>query len=452
MERETNLERTSNAIFVLWRSLKVMEDYTIIGRKDSGAINSTQGFFGMPIVDRERHLYCVGKTGMGKSTLLHGLITQDIQAGRGVALLDPHGDLAESIHDYVPRSRINDVVYFNPADVDHPIGLNFFSKVSPDQRYLVTEHTVSVFSHIWGLNEENAPRLLNLLRFTIAALLEKQGTTLLGIYRMLVDDDFRKHILANVKDLHTRQYWEEDFDTYDPRERRHIIDSTLNKIGLLQSSPVIRNIIGQVQNRLDLGNITDKKKILICNLSKGKLGEQGSRLLGSLIAINLYLTFMERADTPEEERVPFYFYADEFQNFGNTVFKDILSESRKYKLNLTIAHQYIEQLDHSIIDSVFGNVGSMISFQTSARDGELLAREYSAPGEEINPRIFNDLGRHEIFVRLLQYGESLAPFRGVTSLPPGGFNYRDTIIKHSRNRYARNRQDVESNINEWMLR
>ena len=266
-----------------------MDEWLLIGERDGiGAdLKVERQLFGITMKDRERHLYCIGKTGTGKTSLLQSMIVQDIEAGRGVAFLDPHGDSASELLDRIPAHRVNDVIYFSPADLDYPIGINFLSNVSADQRFLIVEHILSVFSHIWGLSEEYSPRLINLLRNIISALLEKQGTTLLGIYRMLIDENYRNSVLPAIDDAHTRMFWEEEFGEYDKRKREDISESTLNKIGALLSSPVIRNCIGQVKNRLDFRKITDDKKILICNLSKGEIGEQGSKLLGAMISIQL---------------------------------------------------------------------------------------------------------------------------------------------------------------------
>jgi hypothetical protein len=432
-----------------------MDEWLLIGERDGiGAdLKVERELFGVTMKDRERHLYCIGKTGTGKTSLLQSMIVQDIEAGRGVAFLDPHGDSASELLNRIPPHRVNDVIYFSPADLDYPIGINFLAKVPPDQRFLIVEHLLSVFSHIWGLNEEYSPRLLNLLRNVITALLEKQGTTLLGIYRMLIDERYRNSIVPAIDDVHTRLFWEGEFGEYDKRKREDISESTLNKIGILLSSPIIRNCIGQVQNRIDFKTIADEKKILICNLSKGEIGEQGSKLIGAMISIQLYLATMGRASIPEEERTPFYLYIDEFQNFGSAVFENILSESRKYNLNVTLAHQYTSQLDKRIRDAVFGNVGSIISFQSSSADGELLAKEFSREARPVQPHSFSDLQPFEVHSRILSNGLIKSSFIG-TTLPPESFRrrypYRQSIINHTRSRYAKPRGEVETSINRWL--
>lgn len=241
-----------------------MENWLLLGERDGiGAdLKVERELFGITMKDRERHLYCIGKTGTGKTSLIQNMIVQDIEAGRGVVFLDPHGDSADKLLDRIPGHRVNDVIYFSPADLDFPIGINFLSKVTPDQRFLIVEHLASVFSHIWGLSDEYSPRLLNLLRHIIAALLEKQGTTLLGIHRMLIDEKYRNTIMRSIDDSHIRLFWEEEFGEYDKRKREDVSESTLNKIGTLLSSPVIRNCIGQVQNRIDFRKVADEKKSL----------------------------------------------------------------------------------------------------------------------------------------------------------------------------------------------
>lgn len=432
-----------------------MGEFSYIGVRDGvgNDLKIVPELFGITQHDRRHHLYCIGKTGTGKTTLLHNLITQDIEAGRGVALLDPHGDLSRALLDFIPEHRVNDVVYLNPADLARPIGLNFFAKVAPDRRALVTNHILSVFTHIWGLSNETAPRLLNLLRNTVASLLEVQGTSLLSVYRMLIDENYRDRIVKRVTDSHIRQYWESVFAAYDPHQRGIVIDSTLNKVGALLSSPVIRNTVGQVANRIDFGRLMDKKKILICNLSKGELGEQESSLIGSILSIQIYLHTMARASRPEEDRAPFNLFVDEFQNFGGSVFAEIVSESRKYGLVLTLAHQFMAQLELPVLEAVIGNVGSIISFRVGSNDAQVLAREFSEQGGLVSATAFSDLDSYEIRARLLENGSVQTQFRAKT-VPPAGKRYglAESVIRHSRDHYGTPREIVESRAEAWMGR
>ena len=403
--------------------------------------------FGISQDDRRHHLYCVGKTGTGKSTLLRNLVIQDIAAGRGVALLDPHGDLAEELLDYIPRERTNDVFYFDPADIAWPAGFNVVRHVPSHERYLIAEHILSVFVHIWGLSTESTPRLINLLYNAIATLLENPGTSLLGIYRMLVDDRYRERMVANVTDPHLVQYWEQEFPD-SARERSELISSTLNKVGRLVASPVIRNIVGQSRTKLDFSYLMHKERIIICNLSKGRLGEEASNLLGSLLLIQFYIATMGRAQTGA--RTPFHLFVDEFQNFSTSVFADMLSESRKYGLTLTLAHQFMSQLSPATRDAIVGNVGSMISFRVGRADAEILASEFSEAFQDLHPHAFTDLQQYEVRARLLNSGTPGSPFIAKTLAPVGKFiNRASSIVQESRRQFSQPRSRVEEQLLAW---
>lgn len=403
--------------------------------------------FGIAQNDRHQHVYCLGKTGTGKSTLLRNLLVQDILAGRGVALLDPHGDLAEELLDYIPRHRTNDVLYFDPADTAWPVGFNPFRQATGRARYLTAEHILSVFVHIWGLSNESTPRLINLLYNTIATLLESPGTSLLGVYRMLVDERYRERIVANLTDPQLVQYWQKEFPE-SKRDQSELIGSTLNKVGRLLSSPVVRNILGQSRTKLDFSYLMNRERIILCNLSKGRLGEEASNLLGSLLLIQFYIATMGRANT--EERPPFHLYVDEFQNFSTSVFADMLSESRKYGLTLTLAHQFMSQLSPEVRDAIIGNVGSIVTFRIGRTDAEMLAAEFSEACREIHPHAFTDLDRYEIRARLLENGAVASPFVGKTVPAIGDCHgRRDTIIGESRRQFAERRKRVESRIGRW---
>ncbi|HEB01417.1 MAG TPA: DUF87 domain-containing protein, partial [Candidatus Portnoybacteria bacterium] len=352
--------------------------------------------FGIKIDDRRRHVYVVGKTGMGKTVLLENMAIQDIQSGRGIAVIDPHGEFAERVLDFVPTDRINDVVYFNPADLDYPIGFNAIEKVSSEHRHLVASGLVGVFQKIWA--DSWGPRLEYVLRNTILALLEYPGSTLLGIMRMLVDKAYRKKVISNVKDPVIKSFWVEEFAKYPDRFLIEAVAPIQNKVGQFLSSPLIRNIVGQTKSKIDLREIMDKQKILIVNLSKGRVGEDNSALLGAMIVTKLQLAAMSRVNIPEEERKDFYLYVDEFQNFATESFANILSEARKYRLDLIIAHQYITQMLEPVRDAVFGNVGTLIAFRVGAADAEFLEKEFEP---EFNMNDLVNLTKYNVYLKLM---------------------------------------------------
>ncbi|MCR4285332.1 MAG: type IV secretory system conjugative DNA transfer family protein, partial [Candidatus Kaiserbacteria bacterium] len=305
--------------------------------------------FGIKAKDRQRHMYVIGKTGMGKSTLLENMAVQDIQNGEGMAFIDPHGASAETLLNYIPEHRIKDVLYFAPSDTDHPVSFNIMEDVGPDKRHLVVSGLMSVFKKIFI--DQWSARMEYILSNTLLALLEYPDSTLLGVNRMLSDKDYRKLVVDNVKDPGVRSFWVDEFAKYNERYMQEAGDAIKNKIGQFTANPVIRNIIGQPKSSFDIRKIMDEKKILIMNLSKGLIGETNASLLGSMLTTRIYLAAMSRADlSPEKMRdMPnFYFYVDEFQSFANATFANILSEARKYHLNLTIAHQYIEQMEEEV--------------------------------------------------------------------------------------------------------
>ena len=403
--------------------------------------------FGIKPNDRRHHIYMLGKTGTGKSTLIKNMVIQDMRLNHGVALIDPHGDLVEDLLNFVPRTRTNEVIYFNPADSENPVAINILEAKGDDEKNLVASSLVSVFRHLW--KEFWGPRLEHILYNCVIALMDTPGQTLLGVYRMLVDDAFRKSIVANVKDPVVKMFWVDDYENYDLRFRKEIIAPVQNKVGQLLTSPQMRNIVGQPKSSVDFGFIMDKKRILLANLSKGKIGEDKSNLLGSAIITKMYLSALERQNQPEESRKDFYLYIDEFQNFSTDIFPSILSEARKYRLNLNIAHQYLYQLPEGIKHAVFGNVGTVISFRTGSYDAKELA-------EEMKPVFTSEdlehLDNHHIALRLLIDGKMSHAFSAVT-MPPLKFTgyeaERDIILKTSRERYATPRDVVEEKLKNW---
>lgn len=402
--------------------------------------------FGIKLADRGMHTYIVGKTGMGKTTLLENMAIQDIQSGRGLAVVDPHGEFAEKMLDFVPSKRINEVVYFNPADLVYPVAFNVIEKVDPDYRHLVASGIMGVFEKIWP--DVWSARMEYILNNAVLALLEYPGATLLGINRMLADKDYRKKVVDRLSDPAVKSFWLNEFAKYPDRFREEAVAPIQNKVGQFISSPLIRNIIGQIKSSLDIRQVMDEGKILIINLSKGKIGEDASKLLGALLITKIQLAAMSRVNIPERERRNFYLYVDEFQNFATDSFVNILSEARKYKLNLILAHQYITQMSEEVRDAVFGNVGTMIVFRVGAADAEFLEKEFE-PEFDINDLV--NLGFVQIYLKLMIDRIASKPFSAVT-LPPFSkpeISHREKIIRISQERYGKPRQEVEEKIARW---
>lgn len=404
--------------------------------------------FGLSRVDRRQHLYLIGKTGAGKSTLLRNLIVQDIEAGEGVGVIDPHGDLADELLDFIPSRRTDDVVYFNPADQDYPIALNLLHARTPDKRHLVAAGIVSALKSIW--RDSWGPRLEYILYACCAALLECENVSLLGIQRMLMNSRYRAWVVRQVADPVVRGFWETEFARYEPRFLQEAIAPIQNKVGQLLMAPPLRNILGQVRSTIDPRFMIDDGRIIIANLAKGRLGEEKANLLGALLVTQFQLAAMGRAEVPETIRRDFFLHIDEFHNFSTDSFASILSEARKYRLCLTLAHQYADQLRAEVRDSVFGNVGSLIVFRVGETDGAMLEGEF---GGTYTGAQLADLANHEVCAKLLADGHYPEPFLGRT-LPPSSRRYgrRDTIIRRSRERFTTPREVVEERISRWLQR
>ena len=402
--------------------------------------------FGIKPNDRRRHFYIIGKTGMGKTTLLENMAIQDIQSGKGVGIVDPHGEFAEKILDFVPSHRVNDVIYFNPADLDYPIALNVIEKVDSEHRHLIASGLVGVFKKLWA--ETWGPRLEYLLRNSILALLEYPGSTLLGIMRILVDKDYRKKVIEKISDPVVKSFWADEFSKYPDRFMAEAVAPIQNKVGQFLTSPLIRNIVGQTRSAINIREAMDTNKIFIMNLSKGRIGEDNSALLGAMLITRLQLAAMSRIDIPEQERQDVYLYVDEFQNFATESFATILSEARKYRLDLILAHQYITQMTEPVRDAVFGNVGTTVTFRIGAYDAEFVEKEFE-PEFMINDLV--NLGFKQIYLKLMIDGIASRPF-SATTLPPipkPEISHREKIIKISRERYSSNRSQVEEKIAKW---
>ncbi len=401
--------------------------------------------FGIKTDDRRRHMYIIGKTGMGKSTMMENMILHDIYSGHGVALVDPHGDFAEKIINFIPPNRVNDVVYFNPADLANPIGFNILEVINEEQKHLIAAGLLGTFKKIWP--DVWSSRMEYILNNTLLALLEYPGSTLLGINRLMSDAKYRKKVVKQVKDPVVKAFWNVEFASYSERYAQEATSSVQNKIGQFLSTTLIRNIVSQTKSTVDIRKVMDEKKILIMNLSKGRMGEDNSRLMGGMLITKIQLAAMERVDTPEAERKDFFLYVDEFQNFATPSFANILSEARKYRLSLIMAHQYVAQLDEVVADAVFGNVGTIVTFRVGAADAEVLAKEFAPLFLEED--IVN-LSKYSVLLKLMIDGVASQPFSAVTMPPIGSpTGSSEKVIRVSRERYGRPREEIEEKILRW---
>lgn len=410
--------------------------------------------FGIKTDDRRRHVYVVGKTGSGKTTLLENMVISDIVNGRGVGIVDPHGEFAEKMLDFIPEERLDDVIYFNPADLEHPIAFNPLEQVGAEFRHLIASGMMGVFKKIWP--DVWSARMEYILNNTLLALLEFPNSTVLGIMRMLSEPEYRKKVVSNLQDPVVKAFWVNEFARYTQRLETEAVAAIQNKVGQFIANPLIRNILGQPRSSLKMRKIMDEGKILIVNISKGKIGEDNSALLGAMIISRLQLAAMSRVDIPEDKRRDFFLYVDEFQNFATDSFVSILSEARKYHLSLTLSHQYIGQLVHDqnfkIRDAIFGNVGTFIIFRVGASDAEFLEKEF-LPEFTMNDLV--NLPKYNIYVKLLIDGVASRPFSAETCPPPAPplISYKDVIIKNSQQKYGTPRKFVEEKIaSEWQER
>jgi len=406
--------------------------------------------FGIKRDDRRKHMYLIGKTGTGKSTVFKNMIVQDIQNGEGVGVLDPHGDLVKDLLDFIPPDRVKDVVYFDPSDIGRPVGLNLLEINDTSQKNLLASGLLDAFKkHFefsWG------PRLEYLLNNAILTLLDVPGTTLLGITRLLSDRNYQKYIVYKVQDPVIRDFWEKEYTQMmtNPRLHTEAIAPIQNKVGRFLASSTIRNIVGQRTSSLDIEDIINSGKILLINLSKGQIGADNANLLGSLLISRINFAAMQRVRIPEEERRDFYLYADEFQNFASGSFASILSEARKYRLSLHLTHQYIEQLPEEMQEAVFGNVGTMAVFTVGSPDAQVLEKEF-VPYFTAEDLI--SLDRYHLYVKLSIDGMTSKPFSAISLTPPEGKTYQSReAVDLSRMTYGREAGEIEDKIKRWTER
>jgi hypothetical protein len=435
---------------VLAKKAEPPQDLPRLGEKDVspfGITNYHNNFekFGIKRADRRRHLYVVGKSGSGKSKLLELLIKNDIESGKGIGVLDPHGDLVDNILKFVPKERIGDVVYFDPSDVNFPISFNPLENVDEEYKMQVTLGFIQIFKKLFGSNWSD--RLEHVLRYTVLALLDSPNTTVLSILKMLTDKNYRQNIVSRIKDNVVKNFWVSEFASWSEKFDAEAITPLLNKVGQFVATNMIRNIIGQPYNKVNIRKIMDEKRILLMKVSKGLLGEENSSLLGSMIITKLYQAAMSRANMAEEDREDFYFYVDEFQNFATDSFSEILSEARKYRLNLTIAHQYMGQVSDLVQKTVFGNVGSIVNFRVGAEDAKFLAQEYNPIFQE---RDIINLGVREFYCKMSVAGEIREAFSGKTiDVPEVKNHFAKEIIDNSRKKFCVPRSEVESLLSKW---
>jgi CxxC-x17-CxxC domain-containing protein len=423
-------------------------DVTYFGRTN---FRNSNAIFGIKRKDRRQHMYILGKSGTGKSVLLSNLIAQNIQNGEGVCVVDPHGETVEEILHLIPDHRVKDVIYFNPADTEFHIGFNVIQLDDPKYKHLVASGLMGIFTKIWA--NAWSSRMEYILNNAILALLDTPGTTLLGIPRLLVDKDYRQMIIGNLKDPVVKAFWVHEYEQWRDQFRNEAIAPIQNKVGQFLSTSIIRNVVGQPKSTIDIFKIMNEGKIFLVNVSKGRIGEDNSALLGGMIITKIQLAAMERVRIPEEERKDFYLYVDEFQNFATESFANILSEARKYRLNLTIAHQYTAQLREGVStvvrDAVFGNVGTMIVFRVGGDDAEFLEKEFEP---EFTALDLVNLPNFHIYVKLMIDGVTSRPF-SATTLPPIKVDLskgvKDKIIESSRKLYTRPRKEVEDEISKW---
>ncbi len=427
--------------------LPLNKDLTYIGLTSYRDKNQ---LFGIKRKDRRQHVYLLGKSGTGKSVLLFNMVLQNIQNGDGVCVVDPHGELVESVLSAIPPHRMKDVVYFNPADAEHHIGFNVLELIDEKYKHLVASGLMGIFTKIWA-NAWSA-RMEYILNNAILALLDTPGTTMLGIPRMLVDKDYRQKIISNLKDPVIKAFWVHEYEEWQDKFRNEAIAPIQNKVGQFLSTSIIRNVVGQSKSTINIFDIMNEGKIFLVNVSKGRIGEDNSSLLGGMIITKIQLAAMERVRIPEDERKDFYLYVDEFQNFVTDAFAGILSEARKYRLNLTVAHQYTAQLisdkSSAVRDAIFGNVGTMIVFRVGADDAEFLEKEFDP---EFTPQDIVNLPNYKVYMKLMIDGITSRPFSAKT-LPPmakGDKKVEEEVIKSSRALYCKSKEVVEREINNW---
>jgi hypothetical protein len=389
--------------------------------------------FGLKDEDRRRHVWAVGKTGTGKSTLIANMAIDDIKKDRGMAIIDPHGDLSEILLNYIPSHRINDVIYFNPADRDYPVVINPLEVTNKEEAELVVSGIVSIFNKMFGTSW--GPRLEYILRNCLQTLSEVPNTTLKDVPLILTNKSFRSKIVEGLKDSHLKSYWVDEFEAMPEKLKQEAISPILNKVGQFVTSPMIRAVIGLPKSTISLDDVMNDGKILIANLSQGRLGEDNASLLGAMLITKLQLSAMHRVNIPEDERRDFYLYVDEFQNFATNSFIKIISEARKYRLNIMLANQYMAQISDEVTKAILGNAGTIMNFALGSQDAEILKGEFA---EVFSAQDLISLGKYEIATKMTINGQVTRPFVAKTlPLPAFANQNKDKVIQVSRERWAK---------------
>lgn len=416
-------------IFLCHHYNYLMSDITPIGITNWRNQNQV---FGIKDKDRLGHIYCIGKTGSGKSTLLLNMAISDIKRGNGVGIIDPHGDLADELLNYAPKERIQDVIYFNVGDTEYPIVFNPLSDVQEQDRYMVAATIVTTLKKLWA--DSWGPRLEHILRNTLLSLTYYSKSTLLDIVPMLTNYEFRKQVLYAVSSVSILEFWQREFEPLTAQLKQEFIAPIINKVGLFTEHPILKSIFGQQQSKFDIRSAMDSKKIFIANLSKGILGEEGTKLLGSLLVSQFQIASLSRATKPISSRTPFYLYIDEMHSFITKSLTDILSESRKYGLSLFLTHQFVNQLPEDIQKSIIGNIGTLICFRIGNADAVVMAKEFFPVFVETD---LTNLPQYHIYLKILIDGTVSKPFSGIT-LPVVHYSvsFKKEIIKRSQNSYG----------------
>ena len=422
------------------------KECSFFGRTNyEAALEEKKFIFGIKRNDRRRHLYLVGKSGVGKSKLMELIIRQDIAYGHGVCLIDPHGDFIEDILTFIPKERIRDVILIDPSDTEYPVSFNPLSNIDSELKHQVTQGLLEVLEKQFGANW--TPRLEHVFRFTTLALLDYPEATMRGMISMLTDRNYRQKVVDYIEDDMVKRFWAVEFADWSEKFDTEAIIPLVNKLSQFLSNPLLRNIFGQKENKIDLGKIMNEQKILLISLSKGKLGEENSSFFGSMFITKLYQAGMARASMKEADRKDFYLYVDEFQNLVTTTFENLFAESRKYGLCITVAHQYMAQLLPQVLATVLGNIGTIVSFRIGGDDANRMAVEMK-PVFEAEDMI--NLGIREFYIKMTIDGETFDPFSAETLkvLPPNHESYKDEIIQHSRNKYALSLEEVKKKLEE----
>lgn len=419
---------------------------SFIGRTNYvAALEEKKFIFGIKRVDRRRHLYIIGKSGVGKTKLLELMLRQDVTYGHGLCLIDPHGDVIDAMLDYIPKERIEDVCIIDPSDIDYPASFNPLANVDPMFKFQLTQGLIEVLQKQFGANW--TPRLEHVFRFTCLALLDYPYATMRGMISMLTDRNYRQKVVEYITDDMVKRFFAIEFADWSEKFDTDAIIPLVNKLGQFLSDPLLRNIFGQKQNKIDISKLMNDQKIIFINLSKGRIGEENSSFFGSMFLTKIKQAGMERASMAEKDRKDFYIYVDEFQNVVTQTFENILSEARKYALNLTMAHQYVGQINAKIYQAVLGNTGSIISFRVGGEDAVKLKPEFE-PLFGVKDMI--NLAVAEFYIKMTIDGESYDPFSAETLkvLPPNHPSYRDEIIAASRKKYSISKDDAQKLIQE----